>query len=93
MTELLNGFSDVLPHLKTIALAAGVVLGLIAAAATVYILRTAFGPLWLVILWMIGHTPGKPPGELVAGIVYGARILAWSGVIGVAVWLMWFVVL
>ena len=88
VSELLTGFGEFLPYLKTIAWAIGLALGLIAAAAAVYVVRTSVGPLLRVAQWMFAYTPGERPGELVAGISFGARILAWAGLIGVAVWLL-----
>ncbi len=93
MSELLTGLQNVLPYLKIVAWAIGVALGLIALAATMYVLRTALGPLWRFVQWMFGHTPGERPGELVEGIAFGARMLVWSGLIGVTVWTtVWFLV-
>jgi hypothetical protein len=88
VSELLTGFGDVLPYLKTIAWAIGLALGLMAAAAAVYVVRTAVGPLVRVAQWMFAYTPGERPGEMVAGIVFGSRMLAWAGLIGVAVWFL-----
>ncbi len=85
MSELLSGLENLLPHLKTLVLVVGVALALIAAAAATYVLRAVFGPLWRVVQWMFAYTPGTKPGEIVAGIAFGARMLAWAGVIGVVV--------
>jgi multisubunit Na+/H+ antiporter MnhB subunit len=91
VSELLTGLQNALPYLKLIACAIGVALLLIALAAAMYVLRAALGPMWQVLLWLFGHTPGERPGELVAGIVFGARMLAWAGLIGVTVWTaVWF---
>ncbi len=86
MSELLTGLQNMLPYLKLIACVIGVALGLIALAAMMYVLQTALGPLWRFMQWMFGHTPGERPGELVAGIAFGARMLVWAGLIGVMVW-------
>jgi hypothetical protein len=88
VSELLDGFRDALPYVKAIALVIALTLGLIAAAAGMYVVRTTAGPLWRVAQWMFAHTQGERPGELVAGIIFGARMLAWSGLIGVAVWFL-----
>jgi hypothetical protein len=86
VSELLNGVENVLPYLKTIAWAIGLALGLIAMAAAMYVVRTAVGPLLRVAQWMFAFTPGERPGEMVAGFIFGARMLAWAGLISVAVW-------
>jgi hypothetical protein len=88
VSELLTSLVDALPDLKTIALVAAVALGLIALAAAMYVLKTSFGPLWRVLQWLFGHSPGERPGELVAGIILGSRMLAWACLIGVAVWFL-----
>jgi hypothetical protein len=88
VSELLDSFRDALPYLKTIALVIGLTLGLIAAAAGMYVARAAVGPLWRVLQWMFAYTQGERPGELVAGIIFGARMLCWAGLIGVGVWFL-----
>jgi hypothetical protein len=85
VSELLSGFNDAVPYLKGIAWALGVTLGLIAAAAGVYIVRTTVLPVWRVVQWMFAYTPGKRPGQLVAGFSFGARMLVWAALIAVAV--------
>jgi hypothetical protein len=86
MSEILSSVGELLPHVKTIALVVGVTLGVIALAAAMYVLQTAFGPLWRVVQWLFGYTPGQRPGDIVAGMIYGFRMLAWAGVIGFVVW-------
>jgi hypothetical protein len=88
MSELLSNFGDAVPYLKAIALVIGLALGLIAAAAAMYVLRTALGPLGRVAQWMFAHTPGERPSQMVAGISFGGRMLAWAGLIGIAVWFL-----
>jgi hypothetical protein len=88
VSELLAGFGDVLPHLRTIAWAIGLTLGAIALAAAMYVLKTGLEPLWRVLVWLFGHTPGERPGQMVAGIIFGARMLAWAGLTGLAVWFL-----
>lgn len=88
MSELLAGFGDALPYLKAVAWVIGLTLGLIAAAAGMYVVRTVVGPLWRVFQWMFAYKQGERPGQLVAGIIYGVRMLAWAGAIGMAVWFL-----
>jgi len=86
MQELLAGLGNILPYVKPIAWAIGLALGLVAAAAGIYVVRTVFGPLWRVVQWMFAYKPGERPGDLAAGIIFGARMLAWAGLVGMAVW-------
>jgi hypothetical protein len=53
-----------------------------------YVLKTGLEPLWRVLVWLFGHTPGERPGQMVAGIIFGARMLAWAGLTGLAVWFL-----
>jgi hypothetical protein len=88
VSELFPDLGDFLPHLKTIGLVAAVALGLIALAAASYVLKSSLGPLWRVLQFLFAHTPGERPGELVAGIILGGRMLAWASLIGVVVWFL-----
>lgn len=88
MSEIFDSFRDALPYVKPIVMAIGVALGLIAAAAGMYVVRAAVGPMWRALQWMFAYRQGERPGELIAGIVFGARMLAWAGLIGVGVWFL-----
>jgi hypothetical protein len=88
VSEFLDGIGGALPYLKTIAWVIGLTLGLIAAAAGMYVVRTAVGPLLRVLQWMFAYKQGERPGELVSGIIFGARMRAWAGLIGMGVWFL-----
>ncbi len=88
MSELLSGLQNALPYLQGAAWVIGVALALIAAAAAVYTVKTAFGPLLVILRWMFAHTPGEKPNDIVAGISFGGRMLAWAALVGLLVWLL-----
>jgi hypothetical protein len=54
----------------------------------VYTVRTAAGPSLAVVQWMFAYTPGERPGDIVAGMSFGARMLAWASPVGLAVWVL-----
>jgi hypothetical protein len=37
---------------------------------------------------MFAYTPGERSSEIVAGISYGARVLAWAGIIALLIWFL-----
>lgn len=74
------------PYAKTIAVAAGVLLALGALALVMYVSKTAFGPFVKVVCWMFSYTPGTKPNDIVAGISFGGRMLAWASLIALVVW-------
>jgi hypothetical protein len=84
--ELLNGL---VARAQEFALIVGTALAVIALAATVYAAKTAFGPLAAVMQWMFAYAPGERPSDVVAGISFGARMLAWSALVGAVVWLVY----
>jgi hypothetical protein len=86
VSELLNGLENVLPYVKLGAVGMGLALGLIAAAAFMYVVQTTFRPLLVVMQWMVAHTPGEKPGEIIQGFNIGARMLVWATLIGFVVW-------
>jgi hypothetical protein len=65
-----------LPYLKTILLVFVVMVGLIAAAAGMYVIRAVAAPLLQVAQWMVAYTPGERPNDVVAGLIFGLRMLA-----------------
>ena len=79
MSELLNGLGNIV----WIVAAA---LAVIALAAVVYAIKTAFGPLGVVLKWLFAYAPGN---EAVAGISYGARMLVWAAVVAAVVWFIY----
>jgi len=79
VNEFLNGFGN-------IALIVAAAVAVIALAAAVYAIKTAFGPLGVVLKWLFAYAPGN---EAVAGISYGARMLAWAAVVAAVVWLLY----
>jgi hypothetical protein len=78
VTEFLNGFGNIV----WIVAAA---LAVIALAAAVYAIKTAFGPLGVVLQWLFAYAPGEP-NEAVAGISFGVRMLVWAAVVAAVVW-------
>jgi hypothetical protein len=80
-------FNSFVPYAKLIGVGIGGLSGMIALAALMYTLRAAFEPSWRVVQWMFGHSLGQKPGSMNSGIIYGARMLAWAGVIGAIAWL------
>ena len=77
---------DLLSNVQTVFWLALGLAGVIALAAVVYILRAASWPLLKAVQWMFAYAPGGRPGDVIAGISYGARMLAWAGVIGLLIW-------
>jgi hypothetical protein len=73
-------------YLKVIGIGIVLILGVFAIAAFVNAAKTASGPVVRVIQWMVGHTPGQKPSDIVAGISFGARILVWAAVISSVIW-------
>lgn len=88
MSEILSLIESIGPYLKAFALAIALALGLIAAAAAVYTANTAFGPVLVVVRWMFAHSPGERPNDIVAGISFGGRMLAWALLVGVLIWVL-----
>jgi hypothetical protein len=86
--EVLNHLNDLLPYVKPAAVLIGLLLVVITIAALTYIVKSASRPLLAVMQWSVGHTSGEQPGEVMQGISYGARMLFWAGVIGLAVWIV-----
>ena len=86
MPDFLKLFDSITPYLKFGALAVGVALGLVAAAALMYVLQSTGRPLLRIVQFMIAHTPGKEPSEPLAGVFYGVRMLGWAVVVGVVTW-------
>lgn len=82
------GLEHILPYAKLLAFVCGGALVFIALAAFAYTMQTTFRP-WLVAMqWLIGHTPGEKPSDIVRGISQGIRLLVWSMLIGVTVFLL-----
>jgi hypothetical protein len=79
VNELLNGLGNVLGIVAA-------ALAVIALAAVVYALKTAFGPLAVVLKWLFAYAPGN---EAIAGISYGARMLVWAAVVAAVVWFLY----
>lgn len=73
------------PNLGAILMWLQIIAVLGAIAAITFVLRVSCGPMLRLVQWMFGYTPGQEPSEVVAGIAYGARILAWSGLM-FAIW-------
>jgi hypothetical protein len=86
MPELLN---ELVARAQEFALIVGAALAVIALAATVYAAKTAFGPLAAVLQWMFAYAPGERPSDVVAGISFGARMLAWSALVSAVVWFVY----
>ena len=84
MSDLL-GLKEYLPYIKLAAIGGGVALVFITIAAFTYIAHTTCRPLFVVLQWMVGYTPGQP-GEVAQGFSYGARMSFWAALIGLAVW-------
>jgi hypothetical protein len=81
VNEFLNGLGDIV----WIVVAA---LAVIALAAAVYAIKTAFGPCGVVLQWLFAYAPGER-NEAVAGISFGARMLVWSALVAVVVWFIY----
>jgi hypothetical protein len=88
VSDIISVLENIGPYLKTIALVIGVAIGLIGAAATVYMAKTTFGPLLVVLQWMFAYKPGERPNDIVAGISFGARMLVWAALISLVVWFL-----
>ena len=84
--DFLNALQSLWPQAKVIVLVAPVALGIIALAGSVYLTKTAFGPFIKVVQWLFAYTPGERPSDLVSGISYGGRMLAWASLVALAVW-------
>ena len=84
--ELLNGLESLWPQAKVSVLVAAVALGIVALAGSVYVTKTAFGPFIMAVQWLFAYTPGERPSDLVSGISYGGRMLAWASLVALAVW-------
>jgi len=89
MSEIINGLDGVARRAQEIALIVGAALAVIALAAAVYAVKTAFGPLAAVLQWLFAYAPGERPSEAVAGISFAARMLAWSALVGAVVWFIY----
>ena len=66
----------------------GAALAVIALAALVYAAKTAFGPLATLLGWLFAYTRRKA-NDIVAGLSFGARMLAWASVVGAVVWIVY----
>jgi hypothetical protein len=86
MSDLLKFIENIGPYLQTVLWVAGLTLFFIAAAATVYIAKTTFGPVLVIVRWMFDYRPGERPNDIVAGLSIGARMLAWAAIIGLVTW-------
>ena len=74
--EWLPKLGEWLPYLKTILLVIIVMLGLIGVAVAMYVIRGVTAPLLQVAQWMVAYTPGERPNDVVAGLIFGLRMLA-----------------
>jgi len=89
MSELLKALEGIAAQAQEIALVVGAALAVIALAAFVYAAKTAFGPLATALRWLFAYTPGEKPNDAVAGISFAARMLAWSALVAVLVWIVY----
>ncbi len=89
MSELINTLEGVMAQAREIALVVVAVLAVIALAALVYAVKTALGPLAAVLRWLFAYTPGERPNDIVAGLIFGARMLAWAALVAVVVWIVY----
>jgi hypothetical protein len=86
MPEILNGLAA---RAQEFALIVGAALAIVALAAAAYAAKTAFGPLAAVLQWLFAYAPGERPNDVVAGISFAARMLAWSALVGAVVWFIY----
>jgi hypothetical protein len=89
MSDLIKVLNALAAHWDDIALAGGAVLGLVALAAAVYVLKTAFAPFAAVLRWLFACRPGERPNDVVAGISLGARMLVWAAAVAAVVWFLY----
>ena len=89
MPEFMKTLDGVVAQAQEIAWILGAALAVIALAALVYAAKTAFGPLATLLGWLFAYTPGERPNDIVAGLSFGARMLAWASVVGAVVWIVY----
>ena len=89
MPEFMKTLDGVVAQAQEIALVVGAALAVVALAAFVYAAKTAFGPLATVLQWLFAYTPGERPNDVVAGLSFGARMLAWAALVAAVAWLVY----
>jgi hypothetical protein len=86
VSEFLDGLEAIWPQLKIAGLVVVAAIALIALAAAVYTVKAAGGPVLAVARWMFAC--GSEPNDIVSGISFGARMLVWAALVGVAFWFL-----
>ena len=89
MSEIIKTLDGVVAQVEEIALVIGAALAVIALAAVVYAAKTAFGPVAAALRWLFAYRPGERPNDIVLGISFGARMLAWAALVGIVVWFVY----
>ena len=84
MPDFMQNLEGLASRAEQIGLVVGAALTVIALAALVYTAKTAFGPLGTALRWLFAYS-GERPNEVVAGLSFGARMLAWAAVVAAAV--------
>jgi cell division protein FtsW (lipid II flippase) len=87
MFELLQNAAQIFFWAKIVFFVAAGLTVLVSVGILIYILNKTFSPAIRVAQWMIWYTPGKEPHPALAGVSHGLRLVMWSGVIGLGLWL------
>ncbi len=95
MVELLKWAEMIGPYLETVIWAVGALAALLAAALVAYVLKTGFAPLMSALRglllfgrWLFAYRPGTIPPEVVNGLSFGGRMVAWAALVGLAFWFL-----
>ena len=86
MSELMKTLDVLAAQAQQIAVVVGAALAVIALAALVYAAKTSFGPVGTALGWLFAYKAGEKPNDVVQGISFGARMLAWAAVVAAVVW-------
>jgi hypothetical protein len=89
MQDVLTNLNGLAAGVERFAVIVGILLAVIALAAAAYAVKAVFGPLMTALQWLFAYAPGERPNDVVAGISFAARMLAWSAVVAVAVWVVY----
>lgn len=89
MADLFRGLESRGESLKIILILVCVFFGMIGAAALVYTAKTTFSPVAAVLKWMFAYKSGER-NDLVDGVSFGARMLAWAAIVGLVVSMVYY---
>jgi hypothetical protein len=81
MLDMLAGIQNVIFWVEIGAIVAVVMIGILALGKFMDSAKKVAEPAIKFAQWMVGHKPGQQMDEVLAGFIYGFRILLWIALI------------